>query len=40
MEEDRNDLHRSKERREAREMKMLVCVWLEVKREENAKAQI
>jgi len=27
-------------RGEAREMEMWICVWLKVKREENAKAQI
>jgi len=37
MEEDRDSLHISKERREAREMEMWVCVRPVVKREENAK---
>jgi hypothetical protein len=44
LEEDCDDLHRSKERREAREMEMememWVCVRPVVKREENAKAQM
>jgi hypothetical protein len=42
MEEDRDSLHISKERREAREMEMemWVCVWPVVKREDNAKAQM
>jgi hypothetical protein len=38
MEEDCDDLHRSKERRVAREMEMRVCVQPIVKREENVKA--
>jgi len=40
MEEDCDDLYRSKERRVAREIEMWVCVWPIVKREENAKAQM
>jgi hypothetical protein len=42
MEEDRDSLHISKERRETREMEMemWVCVRPVVKREDNAKAQM